>query len=463
MDLVVIGAGPGGYVAAIRASQLGMKVCCVEKDPTLGGTCLNVGCIPTKALLESSQKYAETKKELATHGVRVQGVELDLPALMARKDKTVKILTEGVNSLFKKNAVTRLQGVARLVAPGRVVVRKPDGTEETLTCDKVLVATGSAPTCPPFIKLDEDRVVSSTGALRLPAVPGHLLVLGAGVIGVELGSVWARLGAKVTVLEMLDRALPGVDGEIALAATKLLSMQGLTFKLGRKVKSAVVEGDTVVVEHAGADGTVETIRGDRLLVATGRKPYTEGLGCAEAGLKLDERGRIVTGDQWQTSLPGVWAIGDVVKGWMLAHKAEEEGLAAVETMAGLKGHVDPNAIPNVVYTHPEIAGVGKTEEELKAAGVAYKKGSFPFRGNGRARTLGSLDGMVKVLADQATDRILGVHILGPQASELIAEAAVAISLQASAEDVARSCHAHPTLAEAIKEAALAVDGRAIHV
>lgn len=458
-DLIVVGAGPGGYVAAIRAAQLGLKVACVEAEPALGGTCLRIGCIPSKALLESSERYHEARHALAGFGVKVGSVELDLPAMMKRKDSIVSQLTGGVAFLFKKNKVTHHRGFGRIAAPGRVTVDQGEGKTLELGAQSILIATGSVPASLPGIELDGDRVGTSTEALSFPEVPRHLVVIGAGVIGLELGSVWARLGAQVTVLEYLDRILPGMDAELAAEAQKTLAKQGLRFELGAKVTGARAEGDGAVVEVEGR----EAIRCDRVLVSVGRVPNTQGLGLAELGLQLAPRGFIPVGEHFATQIPGIYAIGDVIGGAMLAHKAEEEGIACVEHIVTGYGHVNYDAIPSIVYTHPEIASVGKSEEALKAAGIEYKKGSFPFVANGRAKALGTTEGRIKVLADATTDRVLGVHIIGPRAGDVIAEAAVAIEFCASAEDIARSSHAHPTLAEAVKEAALAVAGRALHI
>ncbi len=458
-DLLVIGAGPGGYVAAIRAAQLGLKVACVEKAPALGGTCLRVGCIPSKALLESSERYHEATQGLAQHGVKVSGVELDLSTMLARKDKVVTTLTRGVAGLFKKNKVTRFEGHASFQAPGEVTVTDAEGAVQTVHAKRVLIATGSSVTPLPGVELDGDRIGTSTEALSYPSVPEHLVIIGAGVIGLELGSVWARLGAKVTVLEYLDRIMGGMDAELAKTAQKIFTRQGLTFRLGVKVTGATVDGDRCVVTYEGG----EPLACDRVLLAIGRRPNTENLGLERLGLSVDKRGCIPVNAHFETSVPGVFAIGDVIAGPMLAHKAEEEGIACVEHMVTGYGHVNYDAIPSVVYTHPEIASVGKSEEELKAAGIPFKKGSFPFIANGRARALEQTDGLVKILAHPETDRVLAVHIIGPRAGDLIAEAAVAIEFGASAEDIARSSHAHPTLAEAVKEAALAVDGRALHI
>lgn len=456
-DLVIIGSGPGGYVAAIRAAQLGLNTACVEFEPALGGTCLRVGCIPSKAMLESSERYHETKEALAPHGIQVQGVSFDLGAMMKRKDDIVKGLTGGVDMLFKKNKVTRYSGRGKITGPGRVSVE--GGAEPaTLEAKNILIATGSRSAPLRGVTVDGDRIGTSTEALSWPEVPARLAVIGAGYIGLEMGSVWLRLGSKVTVLEYLDRILPGMDAEIATEAFRLFKRQGMEFRLSSKVTGAKVEGKEVVVTCEGQ----EPLRVDRVLLAVGRIPYTEGLGLESVGVRPDDRGRIPVDEHYRTSAEGVYAIGDVIGGAMLAHKASEEGVACVEWIATGYGHVNYEAIPGVVYTQPEIASVGRTEEELTAAGVAFKKGVFFFRGIGRARALGQIDGRVKILADAKTDRILGVHIIGPRAGDLIAEMVAAIEFSASSEDIARICHAHPTLAEAVKEAALAVDGRPIH-
>lgn len=457
-DLVVIGAGPGGYVAAIRAAQLGLNVGVVEKEPVLGGTCLRIGCIPSKALLESSELLAEAKKSFGRHGVKLEGVSLDLPAMMRRKNDVVTALTKGIEGLFKKNRITRYTGKGRLAGPGRVVVDGPEGTTE-LAAGKILIASGSRSASISGVVLDGERVGTSTEALAYPEVPGRLVVIGAGAIGLELGSVWNRLGAQVTVLEYFDRVLPGLDREISDEAHKVFKKQGLEFKLGVRVTAARAEGDRAVVEYEGG----EPIPCDRVLVAVGRAPMTEGLGLETVGIEIDPKGRIPVDGHYRTKAEGVFAIGDVIGGAMLAHKAEEEGVACVEEIVTGYGHVNYDAIPNIVYTMPEVAAVGKTEEQLNEAGVAYKKGVFPFIANGRARALGQIDGKVKILADAETDRILGVHIIGPRAGDLIAEAAVAIEFGASAEDLARATHAHPTLSEVLKEAALGVAGRSIHI
>jgi len=462
-DVVIIGGGPGGYVAAIRAAQLGLTVACVEKRGSLGGTCLNVGCIPSKALLQSSHKYEEARHDFAQHGVKLGGVDLDLAALMGRKDKVVSGLTKGIESLFKKNKVTYLIGAGRIAAPGGVVVAGPDG-ERTIAAKSIIIATGSDVTPLPGITIDEQRIVSSTGALALAAVPKHLVVIGAGVIGLELGSVWRRLGAEVTVIEFLDRALPPFDAEVSKQMQRILQKQGLAFKLSAKVTKAVAgeAGVTLTVEPA-AGGPAEEIAADVVLVAIGRKPYTEGLGLDAVGVALSPKGFVIVDGHFATNVPGVYAIGDVIGGAMLAHKAEEEGIAIAEILAGQHGHVNYEAIPGVVYTWPEVATVGKSEEELKKAGIAYKVGKFPFMANSRARANDDADGFVKILADATTDRVLGAHIIGPSAGDLIAEIVLAMEFGAAAEDIARTCHAHPGLGEAVKEAALAVDGRAIHI
>jgi dihydrolipoamide dehydrogenase len=465
-DLVVIGAGPGGYIAAIRAAQLGLRTACVEKASALGGTCVRIGCIPSKALLEATERYEETKNGLKRFGIKTSGVEIDLPTLMKHKDTTVKALTQGVAGLFKKHGIARFEGHGKILGPGLVEVTAESSGEgsqpaepQRIETKNILIATGSVPSFLPGIEPDWDKIGSSTEALVYPELPKHLVVIGAGVIGLELGSVWARLGAKVTVLEYMDRILPGMDLETAQMAQKSLKKQGLDFQLGVKVKAARLQGDGCVVEAEGK----EPITCDRVLVAVGRRPYTENLGLENVGIAPDKRGRIEVDQHFRTSAPGIYAIGDVIPGPMLAHKAEDEGVAAVEFIATGYGHVNYDAIPGVVYTHPEIAAVGKTEEELKEAGIEYKAGKFPFLANGRAKALLQTEGQVKVLADAKTDRVLGVHIVGPRAGDLIAEAVLAIEFGASAEDIARTCHAHPTLAEVMKEAALSVDGRPLNI
>ncbi|WP_434615059.1 dihydrolipoyl dehydrogenase [Azospirillum sp. B2RO_4] len=459
-DVVVVGGGPGGYVCAIRAAQLGFKVACVEKRGTLGGTCLNVGCIPSKALLAASEKFEEAAHGLAKFGIKVGGVELDLPGMLAHKDKVVKDNVGGIEFLFKKNKVTWLKGAGKITAANTVEV---EGVGTVTASKAIVIATGSDVTPLPGIAIDEKRVVSSTGALSLPEVPKHLVVIGGGVIGLELGSVWGRLGAKVTVVEYLDRVLPTMDNELSKQAQRIFAKQGMDFKLSTKVTGASVTetGVTLTVEPA-AGGEAQTIEADTVLVAIGRRPYTEGLGLEAVGVEL-ERGRVKIDGHFQTNVPGIYAIGDVVDGPMLAHKAEEEGVALAEQLAGQKSHVNHDLVPGVVYTWPEVAAVGKTEEQLKAAGVAYKAGKFPFTANGRARAGGNTDGFVKILSDASTDQVLGVHMIGPNVSEMIGELVLAMEFSASAEDVARTCHAHPTLSEAVKEAALAVDGRPLHI
>jgi dihydrolipoamide dehydrogenase len=456
-DLVVIGAGPGGYVAAIRAAQLGLRVACVEKEAALGGTCLNVGCIPSKALLDSSELYAEVRGGLAAHGIRVGEPALDLGAMMARKDAVVRGLTQGIAGLFRKHGIETIRGTARLAAAGRVAV---DG--RLLEGRHVLIATGSEPTPLPALPFDGERIVSSTEALALPRVPERLLVIGAGAVGLELGSVWRRLGAEVTVVEFLDRIVPGMDRTMGEQLRRVLERQGLRFRLSTAAVGAerTASGVRVRLRSAGGEAVEEA---EVVLVAVGRRPYVDGLGARELGVAFDERGRIVVDERFQTRVPGVFAIGDVIAGPMLAHKASEEGVAAVELMAGGAGHIDYDVVPSVVYTAPELASVGLAEETARERGHTVAVGTFPFRANGRARCLGEAEGLVKIVADARSDRLLGVHILGPRASELVAEAVVAMELGASAEDLGRTVHAHPTLAEAIKEAALAVGNRPIHV
>jgi dihydrolipoamide dehydrogenase len=463
-DLVVIGGGPGGYVAAIKAAQLGMNVACVEKRGTLGGTCLNVGCIPSKALLNSSEKYESASKDFAKHGIKVKGLDVDLNVMLQHKDSIVGDLTKGIEFLFKKNKVTYLKGTGVITKAGEVQVTPAKGASETIQTKNILIATGSEVTPLPGVTIDEERIVSSTGALSLPEVPKRLVVIGGGVIGLELGSVWRRLGADVTVVEFLDRIAPTCDGEVSKEFKKLLEKQGVNFKLGTKVTSAKTSGKGVTLTlEAAKGGNEETLKADVVLVAIGRRPYTEGLGLEKVGVAKDERGRIKVDGHFQTNVPGIYAIGDVIAGPMLAHKAEEDGVAAVEIIAGQKGHVDYDKIPAVIYTHPEVASVGKTEEQLKEAGIAYKVGKFPFLANSRARANGDTDGFVKILACQRTDHILGAHIIGPHAGSLIAELVLALEYTASAEDVARTCHSHPDLNEAIKEACLAAAfGKAIH-
>ncbi|CAO4147758.1 dihydrolipoyl dehydrogenase [Methylorubrum aminovorans] len=464
-DLVVIGTGPGGYVCAIRAAQLGLRTAVVEKRATHGGTCLNVGCIPSKALLHASEAFEEANKHFGELGIDVGTPKLDLTKMQAFKQGGVDGNTKGVEFLLKKNKVDTYHGRGRIAGAGRVEVISDDGGNQMLETKNIVIATGSDVTRLPGVEIDEKTVVSSTGALELSAVPKRLVVIGAGVIGLELGSVWRRLGAEVTVIEYLDRVLPGMDGEVGKQFQRILAKQGMVFKLSTKVTGVEVGkngGATVTVEPAQG-GESEKIEADVVLVAIGRVPYTDGLGLETVGVATDNKGRIETDSHYATNVTGIYAIGDVIAGPMLAHKAEDEGVAVAEILAGQSGHVNYGVIPNVVYTFPEVASVGKTEEELKKDGIAYKAGKFPFTANGRAKANGTTDGFVKILADEKTDRVLGVHIVGADAGNLIAEVAVAMEFAASAEDIARTCHAHPTLTEAVKEAALAVDKRAIHV
>lgn len=463
-DLVVIGTGPGGYVCAIRAAQLGLKVAVVEKNPTLGGTCLNVGCMPSKALLHASELFEEAGHSFAKMGIGVSAPKLDLPAMMNFKQQGIDGNVKGVEYLMKKNKIDVLAGKGKILGTGKVEVTGADGKATGVETKSIVIASGSSVAQLKGIEIDEKRVVSSTGALSLDKVPGKLIVVGAGVIGLELGSVWRRLGAEVTVVEFLDRILPGMDGEVVKQFQRILEKQGFAFKLGAKVTGVDTSGAKLAVKvEAAAGGNPETLEADVVLVAIGRVPYTEGLGLREAGVALDERGRVVIDDHFATSLKGVYAIGDVVRGPMLAHKAEDEGVAVAELIAGKAGHVNYDVIPGVVYTTPEVSSVGKTEEDLKQAGVAYTVGKFPFTANGRSKVNQTTDGFVKILADAKTDRVLGVHIIGREAGEMIHEAAVLMEFGGSAEDLARTCHAHPTRSEAIKEAALTVGKRAIHM
>ena len=462
-DLVVIGTGPGGYVCAIRAAQLGMKVAVVEKRATHGGTCLNVGCIPSKALLHASEAFAEAAHDFAGMGIKVKP-ELDLPAMLAFKDAGVKGNVDGVAFLLRKHKIDHFHGTGRILGPGKVEVTFINGEKQAVESKTIVIATGSEVAALPGIAIDEETVISSTGALSLNKVPKRMVVIGGGYIGLELGSVWSRLGAAVTVVEMLPRLAPGLDAEVAKALQRVLEKQGIAFKLGTKVVKADSKGRNVKLTLEPAEGgKSETLECDVVLVAVGRIPNTQGLGLAELGIRCDNRGRIVVDKQYETSFPGIYAIGDVIKGPMLAHKAEEEGIAVAEILAGQAGHVNYEVIPSVIYTAPEVASVGKTEEELKEAGVAYRVGKFPFTANGRAKVNRTTEGFVKVLAEEGTDRVLGVHIIGADAGTMIAEAAVLMEFGGSAEDLARTCHAHPTLNEAVKEAALAVDKRAIHM
>jgi dihydrolipoamide dehydrogenase len=463
-DVIVIGSGPGGYVCAIRAAQLGLKTAVVEKNATFGGTCLNVGCIPSKAMLHASELYEEAGDSFGKMGIKVGKPAMDLPALHQYRLQNVDANVKGVAFLFKKNKIDTFRGTGRIAAPGKVEVKGDDGKSQVLETKNIIIATGSDVARLNGIDIDEKRIVSSTGALELPTVPKKLLIVGAGIIGLELGSVWRRLGAEVMIVEFLDHILPGIDREIANQFHRMLLKQGLTFKLSSKVTAVDASGKTLKAKvEPAAGGAAETLEADIVLVAIGRVPFTEGLGLETLGVKKDNRGRVVVDPHYKTNVDGIYAIGDVIAGPMLAHKGEEEGVAAAEIIAGHAGHVNYDVIPNVVYTNPEIASVGKTEEELKAAGVAYQVGKFPFSANARARANLATEGFVKILADAKTDRVLGVHILGPDAETMIAEAAMAMEFGASSEDIARTCHAHPTLSEAMKEAALAVDKRAINM
>jgi dihydrolipoamide dehydrogenase len=463
-DLVIIGTGPGGYVCAVRAAQLGMKVAVVEKNATLGGTCLNVGCMPSKALLYASEMFEEAEHSFAKMGVSVSAPKLDLPSMMNFKQQGIDGNVKGVDFLMKKNKIDVIKGKGKILGTGKVEVTGGDGKTQTVETKNIVIATGSDIARLKGIEIDEKRIVSSTGALSLAGVPGKLLIVGAGVIGLELGSVWHRLGAEVVVVEFLDRILPGMDGEIAKQFQRILEKQGFAFKLGAKVTGIDTSGNRLAAKvEPAAGGPSETLEADVVLVCIGRVPYTEGLGLTEAGVALDNRGRVQIDSHFATSVQGVYAIGDVVAGPMLAHKAEDEGVAVAEILAGQAGHVNYDVIPGVVYTTPEVSAVGKTEEELKQAGIAYTIGKFPFTANGRSKVNQTTEGFVKVLADANTDRVLGVHIIGREAGEMIHEAAVLMEFGGAAEDLARTCHAHPTRSEAIKEAALAVGKRAIHM
>ncbi|HKD23480.1 MAG TPA: dihydrolipoyl dehydrogenase [Rhizomicrobium sp.] len=456
-DVVVIGGGPGGYNAAIRAGQLGMSAACIDKRGTFGGTCLNIGCIPSKALLYASEMYEAAGEKFAKLGIKANA-SVDLPGMMAHKTKVVGELTKGVEFLLKKNKCEGIIGEARITNPGQVVVKTPDGATRTLQAKNIVIATGSDVAPLPGVTIDEDRIVSSTGALSLKSVPKRLLVVGAGYIGLELGSVWRRLGSEVTVVEFLDRITPGLDLEVAKQFQRLLQRQGMKFFLSTKVAGIEKKGDGVRINVESSDGQKQALEADVVMVCIGRRPYTDGLGLAEAGVKLDPRGRVITDAHYKTNVPGIWSIGDCREGPMLAHKAEDEAVACIERMAGKAGHVNYDAIPAVVYTAPEVASVGKTEEELKAANVTYKAGKFPFTANARAKTIAATEGFVKVLADAKTDRVLGVHILGHEAGSMISEAALAIEFGASSEDIARTSHPHPTLSEAVRQAAMGVEG-----
>jgi len=463
-DVVIIGSGPGGYVSAIRCAQLGFKTAIIEKYSTLGGTCLNVGCIPSKALLSSSHHYAEIK-HFADHGIEVLGeVKLNLEKMIARKQGVVDQTVGGINFLMDKNKITVFNGLGSFVDATHVAIAKADGTSETIEAKYIVIATGSKPSSLPFIKIDKERIITSTEALALKEVPKHLVIIGGGVIGIELGQVYLRLGAEVSVVEFMDRIIPGMDGALSKELTKVLKKQGMKFYVSHKVKAVERNGDAVIVQAENAKGETITLEGDYSLVSVGRRPYTEGLNADKAGVKISDRGMVEVNDHLQTNIPNVYAIGDVVRGAMLAHKAEEEGTMVAEILAGQKPHIDYNLIPGVVYTWPEVAAVGQTEEQLKASGTEYKVGSFPFKALGRARASGDLDGFVKILADAKTDEVLGVHMIGARTADLIAEAVTAMEFKASAEDISRISHAHPTFAEAIKEAALAAtDNRALHV
>ncbi len=460
-DVVYIGAGPGGYTGAIRAAQLGLKTAVIEKDKTFGGTCLNVGCIPSKALLESSEQYSAALHDLAGHGVKVENVKLDLPQMLARKDKIVKDLTGGIAFLFKKNKITSFVGKGKILSANQIEVTSSDGMKQVINAKNMVLATGSVPNELPSVPFDGKSIISSTEALSLASVPKHLIVIGGGVIGLELGSVWARLGAKVTVLEYFDRLCPGMDIQMTKKLETILAKQGIEFLFEVKVTGAKPGKNGVEVSFEDIKAkSVKSLIGDVVLVATGRRPFSDGVGLEAVGIEKDKRGVVQVNDHFQTSVKNIYAIGDLIRGPMLAHKAEEEGVAVAEIIAGHAGHVNYETVPNVIYTWPELASVGASEEELKQKGVAYKVGSFPFSANGRARALGMTDGMVKVIADAKTDRLLGVHVLGPRASDMISEAVVAMEFGGSSEDLARSFHAHPTLSEVMREAALAVDKRA---
>lgn len=463
-DVVVIGGGPGGYVCAIRAAQLGLKVACVEKRGTLGGTCLNVGCIPSKALLHSSHLFEEATEHFDTHGIEVSKPKVNIEKMMARKDKVVDSNVKGIEFLFKKNKITYVKGAGEITSPTEVKVALLDGGEETLNAKNIVIATGSEVTPLPGVEIDEKKIVSSTGALELSKVPKKMVVIGAGVIGLELGSVWRRLGAEVTVVEFLDRILPGMDGDLVKQTQRIFTKQGLEFKLGHKVTGAKTtkSGVTLTVEPSKG-GDAEEFKADVVLVAIGRRPYIDGLGLDGVGVELDDRGRVKTDEYFQTNVGGIFAIGDAIAGPMLAHKAEEDGVALAEMIAGEEGHVDYGKVPGVVYTWPEVASVGKTEEQLKEEGADYKVGKFPFTANGRAKAMESTEGFVKIIEDKKTHRVVGAHIVGPAAGDLIAEVVLAMEYGASAEDIARTCHAHPALGESVKEAALDADKRAIHM
>ena len=463
-DVTVIGSGPGGYVAALRCAQLGFKTALIEKYSTLGGTCLNVGCIPSKALLDSSEHFENAKHNFANHGIIINEPQADLARMVARKNEVVDQTTKGINFLMDKNKVTVFEGLGSFESATQVKVIKNDGSSEILETKYAIVATGSKPSTLPFITIDKERIITSTEALNLKEIPKHLVVIGGGVIGLELGSVYLRLGSQVTVVEYMDKIIPTMDGALSKELTKVLKKQGMKFMLSTGVQSVERNGDSVKITAKDKKGEEVSVEGDYVLVSVGRKPFTEGLGLEKAGVELDERGRVKVNDHLQTNVANIYAIGDVVKGAMLAHKAEEEGVFVAETLAGQKPHINYNLIPGVVYTWPEVAGVGKTEEQLKEEGAAYKVGSFPMRALGRSRASGDIDGLIKILADEKTDEVLGVHMIGARAADLIAEAVTAMEFRASAEDISRMSHAHPTYAEAIKEAALDATGkRAIHM
>lgn len=464
-DVIVIGSGPGGYVAAIRCAQLGLKTACIEKYSTFGGTCLNVGCIPSKALLDSSEHYYNAAHSFKTHGINLENLSVDLPQMMKRKTEVVQKNTSGITFLFKKNKIDSFQGVGSFKDKNTITIKKADGTEQEITGTNVIIATGSKPSGLPFIKIDKKRIITSTEALTLTEIPKHLILIGGGVIGLELGSVYARLGAKVSVIEFMDSIIPTMDKSLGKELQKVMQKQGVEFLLGHKVTGATVKGNEVTVTCDSPTGEKKELKGDYCLVAVGRIAYTDNLGLDKIGITVEERGRKITvNEHLETSVKGVYAIGDVIRGAMLAHKAEDEGTLVAETIAGQKPHINYNLIPGVVYTWPEVASVGQTEEQLKEHGIKYKTGSFPFRASGRAVASGDLDGFVKVLADAATDEILGVHIIGPRAADMIAEAVVAMEFRASAEDVSRISHAHPTYTEAFREACLAAtDNRPIHI
>jgi dihydrolipoamide dehydrogenase len=464
-DVIVIGSGPGGYVAAIRCAQLGLKTACIEKYATYGGTCLNVGCIPSKALLDSSEHYYNASHAFKTHGINLENLSVDMAQMMKRKTEVVAKNTGGISFLFKKNKIDGYQGIGSFKDKNTIIIKKPDGTEQEISGKNIIIATGSKPSSLPFIKIDKKRIITSTEALTLTEVPKHMILIGGGVIGLELGSVYARLGAKVSVIEFMDSIIPTMDRSLGKELQKVLQKQGMEFYMGHKVTGATAKGKEVTVAFESPNGEKKELKGDYCLVAVGRIAYTNNLGLDKIGLTVEERGRKITVDEHlETSVKGVYAIGDVIRGAMLAHKGEDEGTFVAETIAGQKPHIDYNLIPGVVYTWPEVAAVGQTEEELKEKGVKYKSGSFPFRASGRAVASGDMDGFVKVLADATTDEILGVHIIGPRAADMIAEAVVAMEYRASAEDISRMSHAHPTYTEAFREASLAAtDNRPIHI